>query len=86
MITEVEGQYFQEKKGVKQDEPLSSILCNSVLEEIFRGLKWGGKKIKYQWDQNYIGIQDFADRFLYFYLTSPTWLYDAEIWITKMWI
>lgn len=45
IITDIEGEYFEVKKGVKQGDPLSSILFNCALEEIFRKLNWEGKGI-----------------------------------------
>ena len=33
--TEIEGDYFEIKKGVKQGDPLTPILFNCALEEIF---------------------------------------------------
>ncbi|CAG7718362.1 unnamed protein product, partial [Allacma fusca] len=45
IITEMEGEYFDVGKGVKQGDPLSSLLFISSLEEIFRKLNWEKKGI-----------------------------------------
>ncbi len=38
--TDTIGEYFSIKKGVRKGDPLSPILFNSSLEEIFRNLEW----------------------------------------------
>ena len=38
--TDVKGRKFQTSRGVKQGDPLSLILFNIVIEEIFRHLQW----------------------------------------------
>jgi len=46
IITEVEGQYLEIKRGVRQgDHLLSPILFDSMLEEIFRNLDWRDRGI-----------------------------------------
>jgi len=45
IITDIEGDYFEVRKGVKQGDPLSSVLFNCALEEVFRNLKWEGKGV-----------------------------------------
>ncbi len=45
IITRIEGNYFEIKKGVKQGDPLSLILFNSALEEVFNKVNWKQKGI-----------------------------------------
>ena len=45
IITKVEGQYFEIKREARQGYPLSPILLNSMLEEIFRNLDWKDRGI-----------------------------------------
>ncbi len=42
IITDLEGEYFEIKSGVKQGDPRSPILFNCTLEEIFRRMEWEG--------------------------------------------
>lgn len=44
IITDMEGEYFPLKKGVKQGDSLSPILFNCELEDIFR-IELGGNRI-----------------------------------------
>ncbi|XKL63185.1 hypothetical protein PGB90_005549 [Kerria lacca] len=45
IITDITGPYFSIEKGVRQGDPLSPILFNSILEKIFKNLDWGDKGI-----------------------------------------
>ena len=45
VVTDVKGRYFNIEKGVKQGDPLSPILFNTALEEVFRKLDWENKGI-----------------------------------------
>ncbi len=40
------GPTFEIKQGVKHGEPLSTNLFNSLLEEVFQKLNWGGRGVK----------------------------------------
>lgn len=47
IITDIKGNYFNIKKGVKQGDPRSLILFNETLEQVFRNLNYKEKgKIK----------------------------------------
>jgi len=46
IVTEMTGESFEIRKGVRQGEPLSSCLFHSILEDIFRKMNWGGKGVK----------------------------------------
>ena len=41
--TDKEGSYFEARKGVRQDDPLSSTLFNCTLQEVFKKLNWEEK-------------------------------------------
>ncbi len=43
--TDVQSNYFNIKKGVRQGNPLSPILVISSLEQIFRNLNWENRRI-----------------------------------------
>ncbi len=43
IITEIEGEYFDIKKGVKQGDPLSPALFNCALEEVLKKMEWEQK-------------------------------------------
>ncbi len=43
--TDVQSNYFNIKKGIRQDDPLSPILFISLLEQIFRNLNWENRGI-----------------------------------------
>ena len=57
--TDVEGNEFEIERGVKQGDPLSSVLFNIALQEIFRGLNWEEKGIKV--NGKYLSHLRFAD-------------------------
>lgn len=40
IITDLTGAYFELQKGVRQEDPLSPILFNCLLEKVFRKLNW----------------------------------------------
>lgn len=46
LIKRVLTAYFHTKKGVKQGDPLTPVLFNCALQEIFRNLNWENKGIK----------------------------------------
>jgi len=46
VITDCQGEYFKVEKGVKEGDPMPSTLRNSLLEEVFRNLRWEEKGIK----------------------------------------
>ena len=58
--TDIEGEYFKIKKGVRQGDPQSPILFNVALEETFRSLKWAKKGIKIEGE--YLNNLRFARR------------------------
>jgi hypothetical protein len=41
--TEIEGEYFEIRRGVKQGDPLSPVLFNCALEEIFKKMNWNNE-------------------------------------------
>jgi len=45
VITERKGEFFEINKGVKQGDPMSSLMFNCILEEIFSNLSWEDKGI-----------------------------------------
>ena len=45
IITDTTGEYFQIQKGIRQGDPLSPILFNVALEEIFKKINWEGRGI-----------------------------------------
>ena len=47
IITDVTGEYFKMGNGVKQGDPLSPLLFNCTLEEIFRNIDWAEKGINF---------------------------------------
>ncbi len=53
------GEEFKIEKGIRQGEPLSPNLFNSVLENIFRNMDWEGKGIRV--DGEYLNNLRFAD-------------------------
>ena len=59
VTTDISGEFFNIGKGVKQGDPLSPLLFNSALEEMFKNLKWEGKGIKI--NGSYLNNLRFAD-------------------------
>ncbi len=59
IITDKEGNYFKISKGVKQGDPLSPLLFNCALEEVFRNINWEGKGVKI--NGKYLNNLRFAD-------------------------
>lgn len=59
VIMDIEGPYFNIEKGVRQGDPLSSILFNCLLEEVFKTLDWQGKGINVNGE--YLNNLRFAD-------------------------
>ncbi len=53
------GEEFKIEKGVRQRDPISPNLFNSVLEDILRKMDWEGKGIRV--DGEYLSNQRFAD-------------------------
>ncbi len=53
------GEEFKIKKGVRQGDPLSTNLFNSVPEDIFRNMDWEGEGIRV--DGEYLNNLRFAD-------------------------
>ena len=45
IVTDIKGEYFNIEKGVKQGYPLSPIIFNATLEQVFRKLNWKGRRI-----------------------------------------
>lgn len=53
------GDYFNIQKGVKQGDPLSPLIFNCALEEVFRDLNWKNKGLKI--DGEHLNNLRFAD-------------------------
>ncbi len=50
IITDIEGESFEIRRGVKQGDPMSPLLFNCALDRIFRNLKWETKGIRINGD------------------------------------
>ncbi len=59
IITDQTGDYFKINRGVKQGDPLSPLLFNCLLEEIFKNLNWENRGININGE--YLNNLRFAD-------------------------
>lgn len=49
VITDKRGECFKVERGIKQGDPLSSLIFIAALEEIFKKLKWQKKRSECKW-------------------------------------
>lgn len=61
VYTDVEGSKFKIRKGIKQGDPLSAILFNIALEEVFKNIEWEEKGKGIEINGKYLSHLRFAD-------------------------
>lgn len=75
VLTGKEGEYFDIKKGVRQRDPVSLLLFNCILEEVFKELEWNNKGLNIN-GQKFTNLR-FADDVVLIYLSRLT---SWKIW------